>query len=137
MRPLGAMRAREVSLGKSSGPESSASSPTWLVPLAYRGGTLGTVSRGGRALLARGVLLVPDAVDDLRATADSLLTDAERLARLEERKLGLDPTDPAAVELSREIEDLTEQIRREAIAEREIVEEIQEGNKPEKAPEGA
>jgi hypothetical protein len=88
-------------------------------------------------LLARGVLLVPDAVDDLRATADSLLTDAERLARLEERKLGLDPTDPAAVELSREIEDLTEQIRREAIAEREIVEEIQEGNKPEKATEGA
>jgi hypothetical protein len=70
---------------------------------------------------------VPDAEDDLRATADSILTDAERLTGLEERKLRLDPTDPAVLDLSQQIEALTERMRRLATAEREVAEEIHEG----------
>ena len=71
---------------------------------------------------------MPDPVDDLRATSESILSDAERLASLEERKQRLDPTDPQVVALSREIEALTERIRRKATAEREIAEELLDGS---------
>jgi hypothetical protein len=71
---------------------------------------------------------VPEAEDDLRATSESILTDAERLASLEERKQRLDPQDPEVLALSVEIETLTVRIRHQATAEREIAEEIQAGS---------
>jgi hypothetical protein len=68
---------------------------------------------------------VPEPVDDLRATSESILSDAERLASLEERKQRLDPHDPELVTLSRVIEALVERLGRKATAEREIAEELQ------------
>jgi hypothetical protein len=70
---------------------------------------------------------VPDARDDLRATSDSILSDTERLASLEERKRRLDPADAEVLELSREIEALSVRLRQQATAEREIAEELQKG----------
>jgi hypothetical protein len=73
---------------------------------------------------------VPDSPshDDLRATSDSILSDAERVASLEERKQRLEPDDPEVVALSLEIEALSERLRRKATAEREIAEELQAGS---------
>ena len=68
---------------------------------------------------------MPDARDDLRATSESIQSDAERLARLEARKQVLDPEDPEVLALSQEAEALTVRIRKQATAEREIAEEIQ------------
>jgi hypothetical protein len=44
--------------------------------------------------------------DDLRATADSIATDAERLAAIEEEKRVLEADDPRMIELSAESERL-------------------------------
>jgi hypothetical protein len=44
--------------------------------------------------------------DDLRATADSIATDAERLAAIEEEKRVLAADDPRMIELSAESERL-------------------------------
>ena len=68
---------------------------------------------------------MPDARDDLRATSESIQSDAERLARLEARKQALDPEDPEVLALSQEVEALTVRIQKQATAEREIAEEIQ------------
>jgi hypothetical protein len=68
---------------------------------------------------------VPDAKDDLRATSESIQSDAERLAALEARKQTLDPEDPEVLALSQQVEELTLRIRQQATAEREIAEEIQ------------
>ena len=68
---------------------------------------------------------MPDAKDDLRATSESILSDAEQLAALESRKQSLDPEDPEVLALSQQAEELTIRIRHQATAEREIAEEIQ------------
>lgn len=65
-----------------------------------------------------------DPLDDLRATSESLEADAEHLAALEERKQGLDLTEPAMVELSREIERLVHEMADKSTAERELAEEV-------------
>ena len=70
---------------------------------------------------------MPEPVDDLRATSDSILSDTERLASLEERKQRLDPTDPELVALAMEIESLTERLRQKATVERELAQELQAG----------
>ena len=62
--------------------------------------------------------------DDLRATSESILSDAERLASLEARKQRLASDDPELVALSMEIEALTARIHRKATVEREIAEDI-------------
>ena len=68
---------------------------------------------------------MPDARDDLRATSDSILSDTDRLATLEERKRALDPADPEVLALSVQIEELSVRLRQQATAERQIAEEIQ------------
>ena len=68
---------------------------------------------------------MPDARDDLRATSDSILSDTDRLARLEAQKQRLDPADPEVLALSVEIEELSVRLQRKAVAERELAEEIQ------------
>jgi hypothetical protein len=72
---------------------------------------------------------VPDtpSEEDLRATSDSIVSDAERLASLEARKQRLDTDDPELLALSVEAEALTERLRQKARAEREIAEELQAG----------
>ena len=68
---------------------------------------------------------MPDARDDLRATSDSILSDADRLTRLEAQKQRLDPADPEVLALSQEIEELSVRLQRKAVAERELAEELQ------------
>jgi len=68
---------------------------------------------------------MPDATDDLRATSESIEADARHLARLEERKQALAPEDPELLALSQEVEQLAIRLRHQAVAERELAEELQ------------
>jgi hypothetical protein len=70
---------------------------------------------------------MPDAHDDLRATAEALQQDADLLEELEKEKETLDPEDPRMPDLARRIEGLVRGMATKATAERELVEEIQEG----------
>ena len=67
-----------------------------------------------------------DPVNDLRATSDAVLNDAERLAELETRKRSLDPADPEVDRLSSEIEDLARRLSHKATAERQLSDEIKD-----------
>lgn len=68
---------------------------------------------------------MPDAEEDLRATAEAIQDDAEQLKQLEARKIALDPDDPLVLDLSRQIEALVAKIADKARAERELSEELQ------------
>src|SRR6185312_7082106 len=68
---------------------------------------------------------MPDPQQDLRATADSIRRDAEHLATLEEQKTVLDPADPRVLDISEKVERLAAGLQDKAVAERELVEEIQ------------
>lgn len=61
--------------------------------------------------------------DDLRATADSIATDAERLAAIEEEKRVLEPDDPRMTELSAEGERLAEGLVPKTNAETQLAKE--------------
>ena len=65
-----------------------------------------------------------DARDDLRSTSDSIQDDAVRLKDLEQEKMRLDPEDARAMELAREIEELSHRLADKARAERELIDEI-------------
>ncbi len=67
----------------------------------------------------------PTREQDLRATADSIRRDAEQVATLEEQKTVLDPADPRVVHISEKVERLAAGLQDKAVAERELVEEIQ------------
>ena len=67
-----------------------------------------------------------DPVNDLRATSDAVLSDAERVTELETTKRSLDPADPEVDRLSREIEDLARHLSHKATAERELSDEIKD-----------
>ena len=69
---------------------------------------------------------MPDAHDDLRATAEALQQDADLLEALEQEKENLDPEDPRMMDLARRIEGLIRSMATKATAERELVDEIQE-----------
>ena len=66
-----------------------------------------------------------EAQDDLRATSESLVDDAQQLKELEEKKLALDPADPRILELSRQAESLVDKMASKAAIERQISEELQ------------
>lgn len=66
-----------------------------------------------------------DPQQDLRATADSIRRDAEQVAILEEQKTVLDPADPRLAGISEKVERLAAGLQDKAVAERELVEEIQ------------
>ena len=68
---------------------------------------------------------MPGAEEDLRATAEAILDDADQLKRLEARKVALDPADPLVLDLSRQIEALVGTIADKARAERELSEDLQ------------
>jgi hypothetical protein len=61
--------------------------------------------------------------DDLHATADSIATDAERLAAIEEEKASLDADDPRMIELSAESERLANGLVPKAGAESQLAKE--------------
>jgi hypothetical protein len=63
--------------------------------------------------------------DDLRATQESIAADARRIRELEERKRSLAADDPAAEELSAEVESVTSDLRRKARLQRELSEQIE------------
>jgi hypothetical protein len=65
--------------------------------------------------------------DDLRATADSIAGDAERLAAIEEQKQGLEADDPRMVELSAESERLAAKLMPKTIAELDLATKAQAG----------
>ena len=65
-----------------------------------------------------------DAVEDLRATGDSIRADVRRLASVEEVKRGLDAEDPQVDRLSDEAVGLADRIASQARAERQLSDEI-------------
>ena len=68
-----------------------------------------------------------DLEEDLRATADSIAADAERLAAIEEEKQRLEADDPRMVELSAESERLAARLMPKANAELDIAGKAQSG----------
>jgi hypothetical protein len=68
-----------------------------------------------------------DKQDDLRATAEDLIVDAERLKHVEERKLELDADDPKVERLADEGEQIVEEMLPKAGLQRQIAEEPEAG----------
>ena len=65
--------------------------------------------------------------DDLKSTAESIVTDAERLKQIEQRKLNLEPSDDEEVmDLATEAEELAEEISDKARVEKQIADEVSE-----------
>lgn len=63
--------------------------------------------------------------EDLRATAQSIESDADRLAAIEDEKKTLGAADPRLLELSREAERIAKRLVPKAVAERAIAVETQ------------
>lgn len=66
-----------------------------------------------------------EAEDDLRATAESLQDDADRLKDVEASKERLDPSDPKVLELAHEAKELAGTIADKANVEVALAEELQ------------
>ncbi len=62
-----------------------------------------------------------DLEEDIRATAQSIEADADRLAAIEDEKTQLAPTDPRLLELSREAEVIAKRLVPKTVAERALV----------------
>jgi fructose-bisphosphate aldolase class 1 len=58
--------------------------------------------------------------DDLRATAEDLIADAQRVAEIEADKGALPPEDPKVMRLSEESERLTDRMAQKAKAEKSL-----------------
>jgi hypothetical protein len=71
---------------------------------------------------------------DIKATAEDIATDAERVLQIESEKVRLRPDDPRLVELARESESLTAKMAVKAKAETALVDaSAQEAVKPRRA----
>ena len=66
-----------------------------------------------------------DLEEDIRATAQSIETDADRLAAIEDEKKTLPPGDPRLLELSREAEVIARGLVPKTVVERALVAEDQ------------
>ena len=64
-----------------------------------------------------------DTGDDLRATSEEVVADAERLRRIEERKQSLAPDDPELIELSLEAERIARELVPKTVAQKELATE--------------
>ena len=71
---------------------------------------------------------MPDLESDLRATAEDIAADAAELKAVEEEKATLEAEDPRVQELSATGERLARQLVPKTVADREITDEIAEGN---------
>jgi hypothetical protein len=67
-----------------------------------------------------------DREEDLRATAESIEADADRLAAIEDEKKTLGSADPRLLELSREAEVISKRLVPKTVAERALAVEIQD-----------
>jgi hypothetical protein len=67
---------------------------------------------------------MPDPIEDLRSTEESILEDAESVLAMERDKSELDPTDPRVGELSDRIKHKTAELDAKAAAEQDLVEEV-------------
>ncbi len=65
-----------------------------------------------------------DLDDHLRATAETIVQDAEHIAALERAKVDLSPTNPTLQGISDAVERLVEKMRKESAAERALVDEL-------------
>jgi len=63
--------------------------------------------------------------EDIKATAEDLIDDAERLKRIEQRKLGLKPDDPRLGELAREAEAIVARMAPKTEAQCQLIEEAE------------
>jgi len=63
---------------------------------------------------------VPDPIEDLRSTEESILGDAESVQTMERNKSELDPRDPRVGELSDRIKDKTAELDDKAAVEQEL-----------------
>ena len=63
--------------------------------------------------------------EDIRATAQSIEADADRLAAIEDEKKALEASDPRLLELSREAELISKRLVPKTVAERALVSEGQ------------
>jgi hypothetical protein len=68
---------------------------------------------------------MPDPIEDLRSTEESIKQDAETLQVMEREKSELDPADPRVDELSDRIKQQTTELDAKASAEEELSAEIQ------------
>ena len=66
-----------------------------------------------------------DLEEDVRATAQSIEADADRLAAIEDEKKTLNSADPRLLELSREAELISKRLVPKTVAERALVVEHQ------------
>lgn len=66
-----------------------------------------------------------DLEEDIRATAQSIEADADRLAAIEDEKKALGSGDPRLLELSREAEIISKRLVPKTVAERALVDEGQ------------
>jgi hypothetical protein len=68
---------------------------------------------------------VDELEEDIRATAQSIEADADRLAAIEDEKKRLKSDDPRLLELSREAESISKRLVPKTVAERALVVEGQ------------
>ena len=64
--------------------------------------------------------------DDLKATSEAIVADADRLRRIEERKRTLADGDPQLVTLSEEAEAIARRLVPKTVAERQLTVEVAE-----------
>jgi hypothetical protein len=69
---------------------------------------------------------MPDPIEDLRSTEESIKQDAETVQAMERDKSELDPTDPRVGELSDRIKRKTTELDAKAAAEQELSAEVQQ-----------
>jgi hypothetical protein len=68
-------------------------------------------------------MTVTEAHDDLRATSEDVVADAERLREIEERKQALRPDDRELLRLSEEAERIARRLVPKTVAEKELAAE--------------
>jgi len=69
---------------------------------------------------------MPDTVQDLRSTEDSIEADAQSVAELEREKADLDPMDPRVRTLSARVKETASNLNKKASAEQDLSERVQD-----------
>jgi hypothetical protein len=67
---------------------------------------------------------MPDPIEDLRSTQESIQEDAETVLAMEREKSELDPQDPRVGEISDRVKDKTTELDSKAAAEKDLSAEV-------------
>src|SRR3954452_21969041 len=105
---------------RTSGPATCRASRPPCGTCTARGTGCRAVADGGRVITDRG--------DDLKATSEAIVADAERLRAIEARKETLPEGDPELVMLSEEAEAIARRLVPKTVAERELTTEVANGS---------